>query len=182
MEGFSYRVVEEHVHFIVENTYLMNDKSCIRKQEIGLPMGTNAAPELANLCLFTDEYKYIDSLVNSNRIDEAKALAYMHRYIDDILTWDVQPPPQHVYGLEYIENLEDDGSVIYLGAKIKTKNNHLSMSFLTKLSNGNFQLPSILIGNPISLIIKLRAYFYPKYYELEAYAILSRISKLLFNV
>ena len=64
MEGFSYRVVEEHVHFIVENTYLMNGKSCIRKDEIGLPMGTNAAPELTNLCLFTDKYNYIDSLVN----------------------------------------------------------------------------------------------------------------------
>ena len=32
---------------IVTNTFLSNEPNNIRKQEIGLPMGTNSAPEIA---------------------------------------------------------------------------------------------------------------------------------------
>ena len=51
----------EHVKFIVKNTYLCTDKGALRHQVIGIPMGTNSAPELANLTLYYDEAKFIDA-------------------------------------------------------------------------------------------------------------------------
>ncbi len=38
------------------------------------------------------------------------------RYIDDLLLWDLTPPPIATYGLEYSEITEPDGTVTFLGA------------------------------------------------------------------
>ena len=57
----------EHVRFIVNNTYICNDRSNIKKQTVGIPMGTNASPGLANLTLYTDESEYVDNLIRKSR-------------------------------------------------------------------------------------------------------------------
>lgn len=48
-------VLMELVEFIVANTFVANYAICIRRQKIGLPMGTSCAPEIANL----DQYREI---------------------------------------------------------------------------------------------------------------------------
>ena len=55
--------IMELVSFIVKNTYFSNDNTSLIHQSAGIPMGTNAAPELANLCLYTDESRWVDSLI-----------------------------------------------------------------------------------------------------------------------
>jgi hypothetical protein len=42
--------------------YTENNPNDIRQQHIGISMGTNAAPEIANLTLYVDETRFIDSL------------------------------------------------------------------------------------------------------------------------
>ena len=42
----------DHVKFIVENAFLCTKGGVLRHQKIGLPMGTNSAPEIANLTLY----------------------------------------------------------------------------------------------------------------------------------
>lgn len=64
----------ELVRFVVENTYLSNSADRVIHQKVGLPMGTNAAPELANLTFYVFESDYIDALVTAGR--EALARKY----------------------------------------------------------------------------------------------------------
>jgi hypothetical protein len=75
--------IMEHVCFIVKNTYLCTKEGVLRHQEIGLPMGTNCAPELANLTLYHDEAAYIGNLVHINE-DIAKRHCHSFQFIDDM--------------------------------------------------------------------------------------------------
>eukprot|EP01041_Mallomonas_annulata_P003101 gene3101-6090_t len=45
-------IIMDHVNFIVSNTFLCNNQDNIRQQTKGIPMGTNAGPEIANLTLY----------------------------------------------------------------------------------------------------------------------------------
>ena len=62
-------------------------KACnnVYRQNIGIPMATNCAPQLANLYLFYHEYSYMRSLLKTN-LCLAKRFADTIRYIDDLLT------------------------------------------------------------------------------------------------
>ena len=52
--------------------------------------------------------------------------------IDDLLTWDVEPPSSNHYGLEYGETASDDGSVTFFGGKISLKDGHLDIQIFDK--------------------------------------------------
>ena len=57
----------------------------IFRQIIGIPMGTDCAPDLANLFLFAYEYKYIMDLIDKGKSDELRLFRFVHRYIDDLI-------------------------------------------------------------------------------------------------
>ena len=131
--------IMELVSFIVKNTYFSNDNTSLIHQSAGIPMGTNAAPELANLCLYTDESRWVDSLIRSGDISTARLHAHTSRFIDDILSWDTDPPPSDIYGLEYVEQTRPDGSVVFLGALISPcPDGTLRMSVFDKTTEWNF--------------------------------------------
>ena len=50
-------------------------------------MGTNCAPDLANLFLHLYEQKYIDHLTRTNNTEAAQLLANMFRYQDDLIVF-----------------------------------------------------------------------------------------------
>ena len=72
------------LEFLIDNIYIKVGKEIFR-QQIGIPMGTDCAPFLANLFLFYYEYKYMKDLIKRN-IRLAKQFSYTTRYIDDLLT------------------------------------------------------------------------------------------------
>jgi hypothetical protein len=109
----------EHLHFIVQNTYLWSKGNVLRRQTIGMPMGTNASPEIANLTLYWDESCFMNHL-ETHDLDCAKRHSHNARYIDDILTFDESPPSQEIPGLEWAETTCIDGAVNFLGGKFKT--------------------------------------------------------------
>ena len=55
------------------------------RQCIGIPMGTDCAPLLANLFLFHYEYNFMRGLIKTN-INLAKRFSTTVRYIDNLLT------------------------------------------------------------------------------------------------
>ena len=132
-------IVMDHLTFIVSNTFLGNDPDNLRQQTIGLPMGTNSAPEIANLCLYADESSFVDDLISRNDLQTARKYASTKRYIDDLLLWDLSPPPITTYGLEYSETTEPDGTVTFLGAQINLlSNGYISVSIYDKTASWNF--------------------------------------------
>ncbi len=117
------QILMEYVHFIVSNIFIANDEDHVLRQCVGIPMGTNCAPEIANLVLYVYEARYIDSLRSNGRIEEAMKHKFTRRFIDDIITFNTEPIPKEAYdNLEYSKQINDDiqgeTSVIYLGAKI----------------------------------------------------------------
>ena len=72
------------LEFLIDNIYIRVGKEIFR-QQVGIPMGTDCAPFLANLFLFYFEYNYMKDLIKSN-IHLAKQFSYTTRYIDDLLT------------------------------------------------------------------------------------------------
>jgi len=75
------------LEFIVDNSFIKY-KGKIYRQYIGIPMGIDPAPFMANLFLHFYENKYIVNLVNIGNIKEAGVLRNSFRYLDDLLSID----------------------------------------------------------------------------------------------
>ena len=98
-------------------------------------MGTNCAPELANL---VDEAKFIDRVAKVD-VRLAALYTFTFRFIDDILIFgDAVPPSVQEYGLNYSETTNKNGSVTFLGANICVKNGFLEMSVFDKAAEWSF--------------------------------------------
>ena len=58
------------------------------RQIVGIPMGTNCAPLVADLFLFCYERDFMKDLSNDNQADVIKAFNSTSRYLDDLLNID----------------------------------------------------------------------------------------------
>jgi hypothetical protein len=52
------------------------------QQVVDIPMGTNCAPFLADLFLYSYESEFLQKLVKDKKIHEARAFNFTYRYID----------------------------------------------------------------------------------------------------
>lgn len=84
---FTKKELNTAISWLIENTFLVNGGKC-RRQAIGIPMGTNCAPALANLYLYAYESAYIDKLVSDSQLAAATAFHMTFRLIDDVLSVD----------------------------------------------------------------------------------------------
>ena len=55
------------------------------RQIVGIPMGTNCTPLVADLFLFRYERDFMNSLSNDNQADIIEAFNSTSRYLDDLL-------------------------------------------------------------------------------------------------
>ena len=69
--------------YLLDNLYIKYFNQ-IFKQLIGVPMGSDCGPDLANLFLFAYEYQYVLGLINKGDYNYAK-LRFIFRYIDDLI-------------------------------------------------------------------------------------------------
>ena len=60
----------------------------LNRQTIGIPMGTNCAPLVADLFLFCYERDFMKSLSRENQADNIEAFNSTSRYLDDLLNID----------------------------------------------------------------------------------------------
>ena len=74
----------EWAEYLIDNVYIKVGNNVYR-QTVGIPMGTDCAPQLANLFLFHYEYLYMKNLMHDN-LCMAKKFGNTVRYIDDLLT------------------------------------------------------------------------------------------------
>ena len=75
----------ENIKIIIENSFICFHNKIFR-QVVGIPMGTNCAPYLANVFLHVYEYDYIKHLVTNEDHDTAKLLSHTFRYQDDCIS------------------------------------------------------------------------------------------------
>ena len=58
----------------------------IFQQTIGIPMGTNCAPLLADLFLYSYEAEFVQSLLQAGKKLLAQQFNFTYRYVDNVLS------------------------------------------------------------------------------------------------
>ena len=70
------------------DTIYIRFRAKLYRQIIGIPMGTNCAPLIADLFLYCYERDFMDSLNHDNQADVIEAFNSTSRYLDDLLNID----------------------------------------------------------------------------------------------
>ena len=73
--------------YLLDNIYIRFGSKLYRKN-VGIPMGTNCAPLVADLFLFCYEREFMKSLTKETRYDLIDAFNSTSRYLDDLLNID----------------------------------------------------------------------------------------------
>ena len=74
------------VEFLVDNIYVRFGGQLFR-QMVGIPMGTNCAPLLADLFLYSYENEFLDKLIKEGKRKLARKFNLSYRYIDDLISF-----------------------------------------------------------------------------------------------
>jgi hypothetical protein len=88
--------------FLVDNIYVVFGDQ-VFQQSVGIPMGTNCAPLLADLLLYSHEAEFVQKLLRDNNKKLAVSFNHTYRYIDD-----------HMSYREIKDTTESDKSASYL--------------------------------------------------------------------
>jgi hypothetical protein len=73
------------LEFLIDNIFV-SFGGVLFQQVVGIPMGTNCAPLLADLFLYSYESEFLQKLVKDKKIHEARAFNFTYRYIDNVLS------------------------------------------------------------------------------------------------
>ena len=74
------------IEFLVVNIYVRFDGQLFR-QMVGIPMGTNCAPLLSDLFLYSYENHFLDELIKDGKRKFATKFNLSYRYIDDLISF-----------------------------------------------------------------------------------------------
>jgi hypothetical protein len=125
------------LHWLIDNIYVtFGDK--LFKQIIGIPMGTDCAPLLANLFLFSFEFKWILRQVEKERFRLLTKFKGCGRYIDDLLLINNDDTMKRVMYQMYPKELklvpdDSDGTIThFLDLTLKVENGFISTSIYDK--------------------------------------------------
>ena len=131
-------------NFLIDNIFIKLGPLVFR-QTIGIPMGTDCAPLLADLFLYSYEYEFLESLTKSKALHSARKFNLSFRYIDDLLSLDnvhfkdyvneIYPPE-----LELKETTESDSKASYLDLLVSTDNNNLNFRLYDKRDDFDFPI------------------------------------------
>ena len=73
------------LEFLIDNIFV-SFGGILFQQVVGIPMGTNCAPLLADLFSYSYESEFLQKLIKDKKIHEARAFNFTYRYIDDVLS------------------------------------------------------------------------------------------------
>ena len=74
------------IEFLVDNIYVRFGGQLFR-QMVGIPMGTNCAPLLADVFLYSYENEFLDKLIKEGKRKLARRFNLSYRYIDDLISF-----------------------------------------------------------------------------------------------
>ena len=74
------------IEFLIDNIFVQSGGRLFR-QVIGIPMGTNCAPLLADLFLYSYENEFLDNMIRSGHRRLARSFNLCYRYTDDLIVF-----------------------------------------------------------------------------------------------
>ena len=132
------------MYYIMDNIFVeFEDK--IYRQVIGIPMGTNCAPLIADLFLYCHEKCFMDKLVKNKQLNLIECFNRTSRYLDDILNLDNPNFEKHISEI-YPKELSltkanlSDTHASFLDLDITIKNNTVETKIYDKRDDFGFPI------------------------------------------
>ena len=131
--------------FLISNIYIKLGDTLFR-QIIGIPMGTNCAPLLANLYLFSYESDFMMKLMKDKKLHLARKFNFTFRYIDDLISFHnpkFKDYISQIYPKELVlkETTESENSCSYLDlCFFRTNDNCLKTKIYDKRDEFTFDI------------------------------------------
>ena len=133
------------LEFLIDNIFV-SFGGTLFQQVVGIPMGTNCAPLLADLFVYSYESEFLQKLVKDKKIHGARAFNFTYRYIDDVLSINnsrfaeflplIYPP-----GLEGKETTDTASSASFLDLYLEFDDSgQLSTKIYDKRDDFNFKI------------------------------------------
>ncbi len=140
--------MREAFRFLIDNIYVKFGDD-IFKQTLGIPMGTDCAPVVADLFLHTYEYDFLEKLTKKKQLHIASKFNLTFRYIDDLISINNDAFEDYISdiyqtktsNLELKKTTESDKEASYLDLMISiTRNGELESSLYDKRDEFNFKI------------------------------------------
>ena len=132
------------LHYLLDNIFIRFGSKLYR-QIVGIPMGTNCSPLVADLFLFCYERDFMLSLSDNNQADIIEAFNSTSRYLDDLLNID-NPYFEQMVGQIYPTELQlnkansSDTEAPFLDLNLSITNGIVSSKIYDKRNDFNFEI------------------------------------------
>ena len=132
------------LHFLLDNIFVRHGDTVYR-QVIGIPMGTNCAPLIADLFLFCYERDFMLKLKSKSQTDVITAFNSTSRYLNDILNLN-NPHFESMISSIYPKELKfnktnsSDTSAAFLDLDLSIENGIISSKIYDKRDDFNFKI------------------------------------------
>ena len=132
------------LNFLIDNIFV-EFGGIVFQQIIGIPMGTNCAPLLADLFLYSYEAEFIQQLQKSVAKKQCRAFNLTYRYIDDVLSinnkrFDKYLDAIYPSELEIKETSDSPHFVNFLDLHLEISDDQLLTSLYDKRDDFNFNI------------------------------------------
>ena len=121
------------VEFLVDNIYVKYGGQLFRKM-VGIPMGTNCAPLLADLFLYSYENEVLDKLIKEGKRKLARKFSLSYRYIDDLISFN------NKRFKEFISDIYPKELTIFETQKSTSVSNNITTKLYDKLDAFGFHI------------------------------------------
>ena len=147
---FTKSLFKEALDYLMNNCFFTFGNKIFR-QTIGIPMGSDPAPFMANLFLYYYESQWVKSLKKEN-LQKARRFSNTFRFIDDLLTINDDnlflENYKEIYPPELQLNLESSGDAItFLDLSLTNENGHISTKLYDKRDNFPFSIVRLLFAS-----------------------------------
>ena len=134
------------LHYLLDKLFIRFGSKLYR-QIVGIPMGTNCAPLVADLFLFCYERDFMLSLSDNNQTDIIEAFNSTSRYLDDLLNID-NPYFEQMVGQIYPAELQlnkanssdTDTEAPFLDLNLSISNGIVCSKIYDKRDDFNFEI------------------------------------------
>ena len=136
-------VMSDALHYLLDNIFIRFGSKLYR-QIVGIPMGTNFAPLVADLFLFCYERDFMLSLSDNNQTDNIEAFNSTSRYLDDLLNIDnpyFEQMVGQIYPTEQLNKANSsDTEAPFLDLNLSITNGIVSSKIYDKQDDFNFEI------------------------------------------
>ena len=111
------------IEFLIDNIFVQFGGRLFR-QMIGIPMGTNCAPLLADLFLYSYENEFLDNMIRSGHRRLARSFNLCYGYIDDLIVFNNKK------FLDYLKEIYPSQLIVEKANKSDHLTDYLDLTFI----------------------------------------------------